>query len=766
METVTNFLAMYVAAIEIPLGFIQGPEGFAPGIRLGYDIFATIVVLSVVMGVFNWLKGSLRWIFRGNSLLDRAEIDAVLTSDDGLSDTIASSKRFKTTATALKKSGDYVRLAEAYAARNNHKLAAKWFLKAKQRKRAAEEYARAGKTLKAAKILMKEGDFTTAGDFYLEKQKHALAAKAYEKGGDLPRAATALAQGGNVSEAADRFNEYFDSARDPVEKQIEAAEFCFKMFQEEGAGKTLSEEVQKKLLTAVALRFERAKKYDLSAQLFEKVGLLERAAEVYVLGAKLEKAAQCYKAAGKAKEASRIGGRFYELKGRFKEAGMAYQGGEEYLRAAECFAKANEAVRAAECFEKAGEAFRSGLGYAHAARFEDAIRMLQRVKEDDPQFDQARGLLGRCFYELHDYAHCAATLDNHLTGKRVESGNAEFYYMLALASEQLGKLDVSREILYKLRTINVDFKDVNDRISNISSRISMRESGTMQDVSLAAPRVANAGQSQKMTFVDGSVGERYVLERELGRGGMGEVYLAKDTQLDRYVAIKFLGSLIDDSEEFRQRFIREAKAAAKINHPNIVSIYDINATKGKTYIAMEYVEGTNLHGYVKHKGKLPAREAVNLIGQACGALAAIHEAGIVHRDIKPDNILVSKGGLVKLTDFGLAKAEDNRMTKAGTVLGTPSYMSPEQVRGEDVSHLSDVYSLGLVLHEALTGKTVFDSGDVLKRQISEVPPPPSAAVEDVPELLDSIVMRCVSKDPSERFQSARELMDALRQVGK
>jgi predicted Ser/Thr protein kinase len=468
------------------------------------------------------------------------------------------------------------------------------------------------------------------------------------------------------------------------------------------------------------------------------------------------------RAAGKTREAARIGGRYYEKRGQLKEAAQAYVQAEEYRRAADCYARASEMVRAADCFEKAGDAYHAAVAYAHASRFADAIRLCQRVREDDEHWDQSRALLGRCFYELHDYAHCAAALDNFLMGKRVASDNMEYFYMLALAYEQLGKLDESRDLLYKIRTVRTEFRDVAQRISNISSRISMRQSEGSAPFQ-PSPAAANP---QMMRMVEDNVGSRYQLERELGRGGMGVVYLARDTQLDRPVALKFLGSLVDDSEEYRERFIREAKAAAKVSHPNIISIYDISASAGKAYIAMEYVEGPNLHRYVSGKSdkRLSPREAVNIVTQACAALHAIHEVGVTHRDLKPDNILLSKGGLVKLTDFGLAKAEDARITQSNMIMGTPCYMAPEQARGDEADARSDIYAMGLLLYEALTGQVVFKDGDVLTRQQIETPPPPSSKVPEIPPALDAIIMKCIQKRPDARFQTAKDLQNALRQL--
>jgi len=179
---------------------------------------------------------------------------------------------------------------------------------------------------------------------------------------------------------------------------------------------------------------------------------------------------------------------------------------------------------------------------------------------------------------------------------------------------------------------------------------------------------------------------------------------------------------------------------------------------------MAFIDGPSLHKYLATKGGLKPKEAINVMVQANSALAAIHEAGIVHRDIKPDNMLIAKGGLVKLTDFGLAKAEDSRMTRTGVVMGTPSYMAPEQVLGKEADARSDIYSMGLVIYECLTGETVFMGQDVLERQLKELPPPPGSKLEGVPAELDAIVMRCIAKKPEDRFQTVRELIAALRAV--
>lgn len=724
---------------------------------------AVIVVAGFLL--FEIYSRFRRWRDRRHWMDDMVEVSQTepgLAKDPSFVQKLEGAKNLDATIKALKKDREYARMGEVYAAVKRHKDAAKWFGKAGERRQAAEEWARAGYTLKAAKLLMKEGDYATAGRFFEEKGKYVLAAQAYAKLGDSPSAASAYAKAGKHDLAAQTFITYFRETNDAPPAQVAAADACFTLLQDPAMTEKMDPESRRTLTAQVARRFEQSKRIDLAAQLFQQAGEMAHAGELYASLGKLELAARCMQEAGKTREAALIGAKYYESIQRWAEAGMAYAGAQEFRRAGDCFAKTNDYARAADAYAKGGEYYGAALALVHMKKTQEAIPLLQKVSESDKSFDVSRALLGRCFYELHDYAHCAATLDNHLLGKRVEHGNIEYFYMLALAYEQLGELAKSRDILYRIRTVDVEYRDVSQRLSSISSRISLGA-----EVARPAPIYSGAGDERSvMLTVENLLGGRYRLDRELGRGGMGTVYLARDTQLDRPVALKFLGSLVDDSDEYRQRFVREAKAAARVNHPNIVSIYDISANMGKAYIAMEFVEGESLNKRIKDAGTLPPREAVNMILQACSALDAIHQAGIIHRDIKPDNLLIAKGGLIKLTDFGLAKAENARITASNIIMGTPAYMSPEQTRDADVDARSDIYSLGLVLYEMLTGKSVFRGGDLLSRQQTEIPPNPGTLAEGIPPELDAIVMKCIEKKPEDRFQTAAELGAELRKLAK
>ncbi len=265
------------------------------------------------------------------------------------------------------------------------------------------------------------------------------------------------------------------------------------------------------------------------------------------------------------------------------------------------------------------------------------------------------------------------------------------------------------------------------------------------------------------TLFDG----RYRVIRRLGSGGMANVYLAEDEELGRRVAIKVLDEKHAMDEQFIERFRREAKNAASLSHPNIVSIYDRGEAEGTYYIAMEYIEGRTLKELIVARGPLPVDQAVAYARQILGAVRFAHKKGIVHRDIKPHNVLVDTDGRLKVTDFGIARAGASQMTEAGSIIGTAQYLSPEQARGASVDQRSDLYSVGVVLNEMLTGSVPF-TGDtpveIAMKHISAVPEPPSARRPDVPEDLDLVVLRSLAKDPRERFQTAEEMDAELGRV--
>ncbi len=258
---------------------------------------------------------------------------------------------------------------------------------------------------------------------------------------------------------------------------------------------------------------------------------------------------------------------------------------------------------------------------------------------------------------------------------------------------------------------------------------------------------------------------RYEIMETVGRGSMGTVYKAKDPLIDRLVAIKAIDlSVLTDEEKqrYQARFYQEAKAAGRLNHPNLVTIHDLGESGDIAYIAMEFLEGRDL----EHKKRVTIDEALNIAIQAAAGLHFAHEHGVVHRDIKPSNIMLLKNSQVKICDFGIARVASSLLrTRTGIVLGSPLYMSPEQVTSEPVDRRSDIFSLGAVLFEMLAGRPPFEADSatsVMQKIVHDTPGKPSSSNPEVPEMLDNIVARCLAKNPPDRYQTAAELEHDLR----
>lgn len=260
---------------------------------------------------------------------------------------------------------------------------------------------------------------------------------------------------------------------------------------------------------------------------------------------------------------------------------------------------------------------------------------------------------------------------------------------------------------------------------------------------------------------------RYRLRGELGRGAMGVVYRAEDPMLSRTVAIKTINMVADaaEREEYEKRFYQEAKAAGGLSHPNVVTIYDIGHAGDVVYMAMEYVEGTELRDLLA-RGRLDAATAVDIAAQVAEGLAYAHARGIVHRDVKPANIMVSRDGPAKIMDFGIARMRASDVkTQTGMLLGSPKYMAPEQLLGGPVDPRCDIFALGVVLYEALAGAPPFAGADltqIMYQIVHASPPPPSALNSRVSPMLDLVVAKALAKDPAARYQEARELAADLR----
>jgi serine/threonine-protein kinase len=336
-------------------------------------------------------------------------------------------------------------------------------------------------------------------------------------------------------------------------------------------------------------------------------------------------------------------------------------------------------------------------------------------------------------------------------------------YNLGMDYERKRQYNKGVAVFEHIQFLNPNFRDIGDRIKRTKQASHAYAMAPNAAANLNSTLILENSGVQKPTL------GRYSIERELGRGAMGMVYLGKDPKIGRTVAIKtmvlaqeFEGEKL---EEVKERFFREAETAGRLNHPNIVTIYDVGEDEDLSYIAMDYLKGHNLLAYCKSEQLLPAKEVLEVLVKVADALDYAHENGVVHRDVKPANIIYDREtGVMKVTDFGVAFLTDSSKTKTGTILGSPSYMSPEQLAGMKVDGRSDLFSLGVTLYQMLTGELPFigeSLASLMYKIANEKHPDVRLFRPDLPSCVSRIINKALAKEPENRFQSGERFSSAL-----
>ena len=489
-----------------------------------------------------------------------------------------------------------------------------------------------------------------------------------------------------------------------------------------------------------------------------------------------ERAADFYESAGDARAAARLrleqgdltrAAALFEQCEEWIEAADAHRRDDRVLRAGECYERALDYERAIACYQEAGaidrwltalerygEVFPAAkLALEHDQR-PRAIRLLQRVEPTDQDFREACALLAEAFETEGHYDLAAGKLDEYIATFRPDYATADTYSRLAELWEQAGLFERALDVLEDLRRREPTFPNIAARIEVLRKHRS------------ASGHLYNTGNRTSDGGTTAFVGDvRYDLLEEIGRGGMGVVYRARDTRLDRIVALKRLPEgLRRHHPRALQFFLREAQSAARLNHPNIVTVYDADQQDGQFFITMELLEGQPLQTILHERGQLTPSNVLGIARQACRGLDYAHGQGVIHRDIKTANLFVTTDRVVKIMDFGLAKVLEEVRGATTLVSGTPYYMSPEQVLGRDVDHRTDLYSLGVTLFELATGSVPFDSGEVAYHHRHTPVPDPRSLRADLPEALAELILSLLEKEPDARIQTAAEVLRALTAI--
>ncbi len=515
-----------------------------------------------------------------------------------------------------------------------------------------------------------------------------------------------------------------------------------------GAARALEREDQAKLAHLLRARMhEERGSPDAAADHYEQAGELTRAAQLRAELGHAAHAGALYEGAGDAASSAAQ----YRIAGMWREAGINYERARLYESAAECFREAGELERQVGALERGGDAREAvRIALAGGAR-RLAIGVLQRVPNSDANAAEALRQLIELTLEEGDAELAAGKLEELIRSQGAAAAPLELCDRIAKRLEADDELERAIELLDDIRRRDADYPDVASRLEVLRKRRSQERQRGSQ------PAAGNATQAQSEA--------RYEILEEIGRGGMGVVYRARDRRLGRVIALKRLPENLRQHPRAVELFLREAQAAAQLNHPNIVTVYDAGEEDGY-YITMELLEGETLQSVLRERGRLqPVSVAQAGIPVARG-LAYAHARRIIHRDIKTANLFVTRTRQLKIMDFGLAKMLEE-VRRATTVIGgTPFYMAPEQSVGENVDQRADLYSLGVTLYELLTGSPPFTQGDVPMHHRHTPPPDPRERVEGVPNALAELLLALLAKSPDDRPASAEEVASRLLELAR
>jgi tetratricopeptide (TPR) repeat protein len=698
--------------------------------------------------------------------------------------------------------------------------AAGHYIQAGELIRAAEIRHDQNRFIEAAELYLKAGSFDSAGVIFAQKEEWARAADAYVEAGNRSVAAEMFEKAGNWRRAAQCY-EASDFPRHAAKAWVRCSEWaraaaCLEPVIVEsmtGAGHSdpKRQAESRKLILMAADLHTRANQEDKAQAILERGGCHAQAAEIALRRGRHEEAADLFLKAGDAQRASKVleklgrsadamrvlaehhrdrgddheaakcfeaaqewvaAGDLYRMLERFEEAGACYEKQGEFSQAAEMFRTIDQRERAAENHERAGEFAAAAECFAllgnrakeaemlvragehlpageilHADGNDDeAIKVLQQVVPEHTGFAKASAILGEIFRQRGMLSLAQKKL-THAVGKAdLDRDNVQAFYGLASVHEASGNAADALELYEKILAFDYHYGDVAERVAHCKKLVQQQgDKGTE-----SSPLSGSQAQG------------RYHITGKLGRGGMGVVYKAQDSVLDRTVAFKVLPDTLKENPQALKNFLREAKSAARLNHPNIVQVYDAGEQDGVYYIAMEYVDGNTLKEIVKARGRISAGGIAHVLGQMCEALAYAHDQKIVHRDIKTANTMWTRDRRAKIMDFGLAKVVEEVRNHTTVVSGTPYYMSPEQTLGKNVDHRSDIYSLGVTIFELATGTLPFREGNLPYHHVHTPPPDPREFSADLPQAIAAIIERCLRKDPAERYQSAREILEELK----
>jgi tetratricopeptide (TPR) repeat protein len=692
--------------------------------------------------------------------------------------------RLAAAADVLVRAGRTVDAAALYRQSGKWAPAGRLYLQARRYADAGEMLERAGERVEAARAWAKAGDALKAGELYAAAGEQAEAVAVLYEGPDrgrwldafLPWWEGELARQHGRLEPAAQWRRWLEEALDAASAAARHAdEARLAAYLGRWAEAAMAAEAAGKLAEARRLygmvgdldgeaRMAEALGEDgaaaaARAQVAAREGQHVRAAELWEAAGRMQEALAAWQAAARPAEVARVAEGLGEVDlaaSAWREAGEPARAAvllerlERWAEAATAFGEAVNPQRAAECWRRAAQ-WAAAAEAAHAAGDDQAaIRDWQQHLRSSPSDRAATLRMTELMLSEGMRGAARSVLEPLAEARPSDEAGVDVLYRLGMIYEEEQRPADAARAYERILAFDLGYRDARERAERLRR---------LHDLSLSAPPqplpVAGGATQQIM--------DRYQPQGELGRGGMGVVLKAEDRMLQRTVALKLVRIPSEDPAAL-DAVLREARATARLNHPNIVQIYDCSLAGGSLVMAMEFVDGQSVKALIDREGALPLAAIVLIYGQVARALEYAHGQGVIHRDVKPANILWTQDRVAKLTDFGLARASDELLRGQTTVMGSPHYMAPEQIMGEAVDARCDLYALGVSLFEAATGSLPFPRGDAGYQHIHAPAPDPRQWRADLPEELASLIRDLMAKKPADRPASAREVLDRLRAV--
>lgn len=779
--------------------------------------FNLLIILIVLFVIYKYVFSQKGWWIREKlpflrKVSVQKEVNQYIREGEyaKAGDLLINMRRYKDAIKVFTDGQIYGRAADVYLMKKQHQHAASLYEQAGDFTKAADLYVQVKDFERAEKCLEKMGRSEEMPQIYLKHNLKSLAAQSMLKYGQYGDAAELLAKEGNFAKAGELILEFYQKSMEKDQStEFKRDESKRKKVVKLGAG-----------YFAKAKKYKEAAEFYLKENFhedagdhFNKAGDTEQAAECFVKAQNFERAAEIIRSKGDNKRAAFLAAegysqtgddakavKYYQEAGEFAKAGdiyrnmqeyekagimfekakeyslaaSAYANSENYEKAAQCserikdydkaieyYGKAKDHARQVTLQEKLGKYYQAGLNYYKRGLLDEAMNILEKIKKDDESYHKSLSLKGKIYMEKGDFTKAKENLEQAISGARsISKENIDTFTNLAALAEKNESESGVLKTIEKMLSDDMVEKEVKNKVDDLKqklnyfaiSRLSKIVSGSSGKFAEPQVMVSKVAKMEK---------KRYVKVKEIGRGGMGIVYTAKDTTLDRIVALKILPSTLKKNPQAVKTFLREAKSAAALNHPNIVTVYDAGVEDEDYYIAMELINGLTVKEILRKNKKLSVKSVLEVLRQLLNGLSYAHKKNIVHRDLTTNNIMWSREKVVKIMDFGLAKVVRQLQSEQSIIGGTPSFMSPEQTLGKPIDHRTDIYSMGICLFQMLLGQLPFKKGDLGYHHLHTPPPIPKSIDKDMPDDLNKIILRCMEKKPEKRYQSADEIKEIL-----